>query len=37
VVELILLIPFIGWLWVLIELGFLRGDSQANRYGDAPA
>lgn len=30
------LIPGIGWLWVLIENGCLRGDVGPNRYGAAP-
>ena len=30
---LILLIPYIGPIWGLIELGFLRGDPGANAYG----
>ena len=31
---LIWFIPYVGSLWVLIELGFLRGDPGPNRYGD---
>ena len=34
---LVSLIPFVGWLWVLIENGLLRGDAGANRFGDVPA
>lgn len=30
---LIWLIPVIGWLWVPIELGFLKGTTGANRFG----
>lgn len=29
---LILLIPVIGWLWLFIELGFVRGTQGANRF-----
>ncbi|MCA1933817.1 MAG: DUF805 domain-containing protein [Asticcacaulis sp.] len=32
---LITLVPLIGWLWVLIECGFLEGTSGDNRYGAA--
>lgn len=28
------LIPVIGWLWVLIENGLLRGSADANRFGE---
>jgi uncharacterized membrane protein YhaH (DUF805 family) len=34
---LIVFVPVIGWLWALIENGFLRGTRGANRYGDEPA
>ena len=34
---LVALIPFVGWLWLLIENGFLRGDPGANRFGELPA
>lgn len=34
---LVTLLPFIGWLWALIENGLLRGDPGRNRFGDAPA
>jgi len=27
-------VPIIGWLWVLIECGFLRGTPGANRFGE---
>ena len=33
--QLIALIPF-GGLWLLIECGFLPGDSERNSYGDGP-
>jgi uncharacterized membrane protein YhaH (DUF805 family) len=31
--QLLVLVPLIGTLWVVIELGFLRGSLYANRYG----
>jgi uncharacterized membrane protein YhaH (DUF805 family) len=31
---LINFVPIIGWLWVLIECGFLRGTEGPNRFGD---
>jgi uncharacterized membrane protein YhaH (DUF805 family) len=34
---LVALIPGIGWLWMLIENGCLRGDTAANRYGPTEA
>jgi len=34
---LVALVPVIGWLWVLLENGLLRGDAGANRYGPAAA
>jgi uncharacterized membrane protein YhaH (DUF805 family) len=34
--SLILLIPFIGVIWFLIELGFLRGTEGPNRFGPDP-
>jgi uncharacterized membrane protein YhaH (DUF805 family) len=34
--SLILLIPFIGGIWMLIELGFLRGTDGPNRFGPDP-
>jgi uncharacterized membrane protein YhaH (DUF805 family) len=34
--SLILLIPIIGAIWMLIELGFLRGTEGANDYGADP-
>jgi uncharacterized membrane protein YhaH (DUF805 family) len=27
-------LPIIGWLWVLIECGFLKGTEGPNRFGD---
>lgn len=33
---LISLIPILGTVWVLVELGFLSGTKWANRYGDDP-
>ena len=34
--SLIALIPFVGGIWMLIELGFLRGTQGANRFGPDP-
>ena len=34
--NLVWLIPLIGWLWVLIECGFLPGTEGPNRFGAAP-
>lgn len=33
---LIVLIPFIGAIWALVELGFLRGTEGPNQYGPDP-
>jgi uncharacterized membrane protein YhaH (DUF805 family) len=33
---LVALIPLVGWLWLLVENGLLRGDAGPNRFGDAP-
>lgn len=33
---LIYLVPLLGALWALVELGFLRGDQGANEYGPDP-
>lgn len=33
---LIVLIPFVGWVWTLIENGCLRGQAGTNRYGAEP-
>jgi len=30
---LIVLVPIIGWIWFLIELGFLKGTEGPNRFG----
>jgi uncharacterized membrane protein YhaH (DUF805 family) len=30
---LIVLIPVVGWVWSLVETGFLPGDPSINRYG----
>jgi uncharacterized membrane protein YhaH (DUF805 family) len=34
--SLILLIPLVGSIWMLVELGFLRGTEGANNYGPDP-
>ena len=33
---LIGLVPLLGWIWVLIECGFLRGTDGDNRFGRDP-
>lgn len=33
---LLYLIPIIGPIWLLVELGFLRGTAGANRFGSDP-
>jgi uncharacterized membrane protein YhaH (DUF805 family) len=33
---LIVIVPVIGGLWLLIELGFLKGDEATNKYGPNP-
>lgn len=33
---LVVLIPFIGWLWQFIECGFLDGTPGPNRFGPSP-
>ena len=33
---LIAFVPVIGWIWVLIENGLLRGTAGGNRFGDQP-
>lgn len=33
---LIVLIPVVGWLWALIDNGFLRGTPGPNRFGQPP-
>ena len=30
---LINLVPFVGWIWALVENGFLRGSAGPNRFG----
>jgi uncharacterized membrane protein YhaH (DUF805 family) len=34
--SLIMLVPVIGGIWLLVELGFLRGTEGPNRFGDDP-
>jgi uncharacterized membrane protein YhaH (DUF805 family) len=34
--SLILFIPIIGSIWILVELGFLRGTEGPNRFGSDP-
>lgn len=34
---LVALIPLVGWLWLLVENGLLRGDVGPNRFGEPPA
>jgi uncharacterized membrane protein YhaH (DUF805 family) len=34
---LLALVPLVGWLWVLVENGLLRGSAGTNRYGPPPA
>jgi uncharacterized membrane protein YhaH (DUF805 family) len=33
---LLAFVPFVGQLWLLVEMGFLRGTAGSNRYGDDP-
>ncbi len=33
---LLYIIPWIGWLWALVELGFLEGTKGPNRFGSNP-
>ncbi len=33
---LVTLIPFVGWLWQLVECGFLEGTPGDNRFGPSP-
>ncbi len=33
---LINLVPFIGWIWALVENGFLKGTDGPNQYGPDP-
>jgi uncharacterized membrane protein YhaH (DUF805 family) len=30
------LLPVVGWLWAIVDNGFLRGTSGPNRFGDDP-
>ncbi len=30
------LLPVLGWLWVLVDNGFVRGTRGPNRFGDEP-
>lgn len=34
--SLIMLIPFIGWIWLIVELGILQGTDGPNQYGTDP-
>ena len=34
--SLIIFIPLIGAIWILVELGFLRGNEGPNNYGNDP-
>ena len=34
--QLLWLIPVIGWIWLLVELGFLKGSEGENRFGPDP-
>ncbi len=31
-----MLLPLFGWIVLLVQNGFLRGDAGPNRYGSAP-
>jgi uncharacterized membrane protein YhaH (DUF805 family) len=33
---LLTLVPLVGWLWTLVECGFLRGTTGPNRFGQDP-
>lgn len=33
---LVSLVPIVGWLWALVDNGFVRGTPGTNRFGDAP-
>lgn len=33
---LLVLVPVVGWLWALIDNGFVRGDACENAYGAPP-
>jgi uncharacterized membrane protein YhaH (DUF805 family) len=34
--SLIILVPLVGAIWILVELGFLRGTEGPNNYGNDP-
>ena len=34
--SLLVLVPVIGWIWMLVELGFLKGTDGPNQYGKDP-
>lgn len=34
--SLIMLVPVIGFIWIIVELGILEGDKGANQYGPDP-
>jgi uncharacterized membrane protein YhaH (DUF805 family) len=34
---LVALVPVVGWLWALLDNGFVRGTSGINRYGAPPS
>lgn len=33
---LVALVPVVGWLWALLDNGFVRGTPGSNRFGEAP-
>jgi uncharacterized membrane protein YhaH (DUF805 family) len=33
---LVTLVPVVGWLWALVDNGFVRGSPGRNRFGDVP-
>lgn len=33
---LVMLVPLIGWLWALVDNGFVKGTTGPNRFGPAP-
>lgn len=34
--QLLLLLPVIGWIWLLVSIGFLKGTDGPNRFGPDP-
>ncbi len=34
---LVVLVPVLGWVWALLDNGFVRGDRGPNRFGPPPA